>query len=46
MASQAKKGLKKKIVKAVVQGYEMRTHVPAGMATAAPPLGSMLGQVS
>lgn len=36
----------KKVVEKVEHSIKMRTFIPAGKASANPPLGSMLGQVS
>jgi ribosomal protein L11 len=39
-------GKVKQIVQKVIHNPTMKTNIPAGMASSAPPLGTMLGQVN
>jgi hypothetical protein len=39
-------GKAKQTAQKVIHGLFMKTYIPAGMATSAPPLGTMLGQVN
>lgn len=36
----------KKVIDKIEHGNKIKTDIPAGLAAAGPPLGSMLGQVS
>lgn len=45
VAAKKKAGKAKVAVDKVIHGLIMTTNIPAGMASAGPPLGTMLGQV-